>query len=93
MGRENVTINLPDKISVTHVIEGKSTTGLLLNGLVGAVNRLADQIGGGLRAIALAVSTPQDNSAQVQAEIDRYVQEINASSTKVEDAIKQQKGE
>lgn len=79
-----------DKSTVTLSVPAGSNLDLILRGTNGAVNKLADAIGGGLRAIALALSTPQDNSAAVQAAIDQYVKELNASSAKVEDAIKQQ---
>lgn len=44
-----------------------------------------------LAAIALATSTPEDNSAAVQAKIDEITAELRASSNLVEDAINQDK--
>lgn len=78
---------------IFHDIERGSNLDLILRGTNGAVNKLADAIGRGLAAVALALSTPQDNSAQVQAQVDEITKQLNASSDKVEDAIKQSKGE
>jgi len=47
-------------------------------------------IGAGLRAIALALSTPQDNQAAVQAEIDKLTAELNSSTAKLKGEIDQQ---
>lgn len=76
-----------------HEIERGSNLDLIARGVIGAVNRFADVIGRGLQAIALALSTPHDNSETVQAEIDKITQQLNASTDKVEAAIEQQKGE
>jgi hypothetical protein len=81
---------------VTHNIEKGSNLDLLVRGFHGIANRAVDAlngIGGGLQAIALALSTPQDNSTQVQAEIDKLAAQINTSANTVEDAIQQSKGE
>lgn len=76
-----------------HEVERGSNLDLILRGTNGAVNKLADAIGGGLKAMALALSTPQDNSAQVQAAIDKLTAELNAGTAQVQDAINKQKGE
>jgi len=77
-----------------HDVERNSNLDLILRGTNGAVNKLADAIGRGLTAVALALSTPQDNPAQVQAEIDKLVAQLNAGTAEVKDAInQQQKGE
>lgn len=61
---------------------------------VSAYRERTAAISGGLKAIALALSTPQDNSAQVQAAIDQLTAELNAGTAVVQDAINQQrKGE
>ena len=80
-----------------HEVDKNGNLYFLLNGFNGALNKLAEQvgaglrdIGGGLRAVALALSTPQDNSAQVQQEVDRLVKELRGSTTKVETAINEQ---
>jgi hypothetical protein len=56
---------------VVHDVDKGSNLDLLVRGFHGIGNRLVDAIGGGLQAIALALSTPQDNSQQVQEVIDR----------------------
>lgn len=78
---------------IFHDIERGGNLDLILRGTNGAVNKLADAIGRGLAAVALALSTPQDNSAQVQAQVDEITKQLNASTDKVEEAIKQSKGE
>jgi hypothetical protein len=72
-----------------HDVTFGSNLDLILRGTNGAVNKLADAIGGGLRAVALALSTPQDNSAAVQAEIDKIAAGLNATATAEEEALKQ----
>ena len=60
------------------------------NGNLDIVARLfISTLGAGLQAIALALSTPHDNSAQVQAEIDKYVAQLNTSTADQKDAIDQ----
>jgi hypothetical protein len=76
-----------------HEIERGSNLDLLLRGFHGIGNRLVDALGGGLQAIALALSTPHDNSLQVQAQIDELTKTLRASSDKVEGAINQDKGD
>lgn len=66
-----------------HEVEKGSNLDLLLRGTIGAVNKLADSIGGGLRAVALALSTPQDNSTEVQKKLD----ELEASLKREADAF------
>lgn len=78
---------------IFHEVERGGNLDLILRGANGAVNKLADATGGGLKAIALALSTPQDNSAQVQAAIDKMVAELNAGTAQVQDAINQQQKE
>lgn len=59
---------------VIHDIEKGSNLDLLIRGFHGIGNRLVDSvngIGAGLQAIALAVSTPKDNSQEVKALTDR----------------------
>jgi hypothetical protein len=75
-----------------HEIERGSNLDLLLRGVHGIGNRLVDAlngIGAGLQAIALALSTPQDNSQQVQQQIDEFTRDMRESRKVVETAIKQ----
>lgn len=48
-----------------HEIAKGSNLDLLLRGFHGIGNRLVDELGDGLHAIALALSTKEDNSAQI----------------------------
>lgn len=59
---------------VVHDVDKGSNLDLLVRGFHGIGNRAVDAlvgVGAGLQAIALALSTPQDNSQQVQQLIDR----------------------
>ena len=49
-----------------HDVTAGSNLDLILRGFNGAFNRFTDVLGSGLHAIALALSTPQDNSAEVK---------------------------
>ena len=70
-----------------HDVAHGSNLDFLLRAFIGAANRFADRIGGGLQAIALALATPQDNSAQVQAEIDKTAAQIRAQAAKLKTGI------
>lgn len=74
-----------------HDVERGSNLDLILRGFNGAVNRFADVIGAGLQAIALALSTPQDNSGQVQAHIDAMTAKIKQQADAVQAAVNQAK--
>lgn len=63
---------------VFHDIKQGSNLDLILRGTNGAVNKLADAIGKGLAAVALALSTPEDNSAEVKALTDSLRVEADA---------------
>jgi len=87
---------------ITVAVEKQGTLYFLLNAAIGAVNKGIDvwqrsydrrtlETSAGLKAIALALSTPQDNSAQVQAEIDKLTAQLNAGTAEVQDAINQHK--
>jgi hypothetical protein len=73
-----------------HEVEPKSNLDLILRGFNGAVNRFADVLGAGLHAIALALSTPHDNSAQVQAKIDELASQIRAQANALKTAVDNQ---
>ena len=76
-----------------HEVRKQGNLYFLINAVIGAYNRRTDALSGGMQAIALALSTPQDNSTAVQAEIDRLTAELKASRLNVEEAIKQDKGD
>lgn len=59
----------------------------LINAFIGAYNRRTDVVGAGLQAIALALSTPQDNSSQVQAHIDKLTQQLKQQADAVQAAV------
>lgn len=75
-------------------LSGNSLLAHHLNGIRLAIREHSENTGKWLAAVALAASTPNDNSAEVQKQIDQYVAQINTSTDSVEDAINQQsKGE
>lgn len=72
-----------------HEVARGSNLDLILRGFNGAINKLADAVGGGLQAIALALSTPQDNSEEVKVEIER----IRALREALQKSVNESKGE
>lgn len=74
---------------VVHDVKRNSNLDVILRGTNGAVNKLADAILNGAKVIALALSTPTDNSAAVQAEIDKLVAQLNVGTADIKDAIDQ----
>ena len=73
-----------------HEVEYKSNLDLILRGFNGAVNKLADAIGGGLHAIALALSTPQDNSEEVKTLTAKLKQSSDELQAAIDKATKGQ---
>ena len=71
---------------VIHEVEKAGNLYFLLSGFNGALNRLATEIGGGLRAIALALSTPEDNSAEVKELTTKLKQSSDALKSAVDQA-------
>jgi len=78
----------PDRVFI-EIDKSGPLYGLLTAG-VNTVNNFATQIGSGLQAIALALSTPQDNSTEVQAQIDKTRQLLKSQVDALESAVKTQ---
>ena len=74
-------------------VERGSNLDLLLRAFSGVANRFVDAVGGGLQAIALALSTPHDNSAEVQKQIDQVQQKLKTATDQLRSAIDKSKGE
>jgi hypothetical protein len=72
-----------------HEVAHGSNLDLILRGFNGAINRFADALGAGLQAIALALSTPQDNSA----EIKELAAKLKQSTDELQSAIDKAKGD
>lgn len=75
--------------------DGQTTRLILevpLNGNLDKVLRLAvaavNGVGAGLQAIALALSTPQDNSTEVQAQIDKATEQLKSSTNALDEAVR-----
>lgn len=73
---------------VVHEVEKAGNLYFLLNGFNGALNKLASEIGGGLRAIALALSTPEDNSAEVKELTAKLKQSTDVLQSAIDQATK-----
>lgn len=56
---------------MVHEVSKGSNLDLVLRGFIGAVNRFSDAIENGLVAIAVALSTPQDNSEEVLEQVEK----------------------
>lgn len=56
---------------IFHDVPKGSNLDLVLRGFIGAVNRFSDAIENGLVAIAIAVSIPHDNSAEVLEQVEK----------------------
>lgn len=69
--------------NVIHDVERGSNLDLILRGFNGAINKLAGSLERGLNAVALALSTPNDNSEEVKAAIA----ELRASTDEVQAAV------
>lgn len=72
-----------------HEVARGSNLDLILRAANGIGNRLVDAVnavGGGLQAIALALATPQDNSSDVQAHIDKLASQVEKQSDALEEA-------
>lgn len=64
-----------------------------LNGIRLAIKDHSENTGKWLAAVALAASTPEDNSAEVQKQIDQFTAQINTSTAETKDAIDQHQKE
>ena len=84
-----------DSRTVYEVAKG-SNLDLLIRGFHGIANRAIDSlngIGAGLQAIALALSTPQDNSQQVQEKIDKYTNRVGSQTAALQNAVNKREGD
>lgn len=77
----------PTTIHVHDVARG-SNLDLLIRGLLGVGNRFVDALSNGLQAVALALSTPDDNSAEVQKQIDSFTQQLKTGTDELDAAVK-----
>lgn len=75
---------------VIHEVPKGGNLDLLIRGFHGIANRFVDELGDGLHAIALALSTKEDNSAQIL----EFASQIKAMREKLKTAVDNQtKGE
>ncbi len=78
---------MPLTTKTIHDVERGSNLDLLLRGANGIGNRFVDA----LLAIAKALSTPQDNSAEVQAHIDQISSKLKQQTDALAAAVDQAK--
>lgn len=71
-------------MKVNHSVD--SGLNYFINALIGAYNRRTDVMGRGFTAIALALSTPNDNSEEIKA----LTAKLKASTDELESAVKSQ---
>lgn len=71
-----------------HEVAFGSNLDLILRGFNGAVNRAADEIGDGLHAIALALSTKEDNSAEIKSITEKVRAQRVTLKTAIDNQIK-----
>lgn len=70
--------------NITHDVVRGSNLDLILRGANGVGNKFADAVGKGLMAIALALSTTDDNSAAIA----KLTDELKASNNALDEAIR-----
>jgi hypothetical protein len=59
-----------------------------LNGIRLAIREHSENTGKWLAAVALAASTPNDNSAEVQKQIDQFTETLKSSTDALDAAVK-----
>ena len=79
-------------MKTVHEVDSRGTLYYLINAFIGAYNRRTDALSGGLHAIALALSTPQDNSGDVQAHINQATAKLKQQTDALATAVEAQKG-
>lgn len=72
---------------VTHRVEKSGSLFNLLSAVLTAYNRRTDTFAGGMKAIALALSTPQDNSTEVQKHIDALTSRVDTQVSTLDNAV------
>lgn len=80
-------ISQPDTSVAAEISLLRNEIGMRLTALSESVNAMSDNLAKWLSAIALASSTPDDNSAEVQEQIDKHAAEINAARQKLQSSI------
>lgn len=84
-------MNLFKTQTIEHEVRKGSNLDLLVRGFHGIGNRLVDSLNGigtGLQAIALALSTPQDNSAEVKELTSQLKQSADVLQSAIDQATK-----
>ena len=74
-----------------HKLSGHNLIAHQLNGIRLAIREHSENTGKWLAAVALAASTPNDNSAEVQRQIDKLTGEVKTEADAFEGAAKKGK--
>lgn len=80
-------ISEPDTNLAAEVSLLRNELGMRLTALNESINNASENLGKWLSAIALATSTPDDNSAEVQKQIDKHAAEIRIQREKLQSSI------
>lgn len=80
-------ISEPDTSLAAEVSLLRNELGMRLTALNESINNASENLGKWLSAIALATSTPDDNSAEVQKQIDKHAAEIRIQREKLQSSI------
>lgn len=81
-------ISEPDTSLAAEVSLLRNELGMRLTMINQTILEASDNIGKWLSAIALAASTPDDNSTQVQQQIDKFTSEIKSTTNAIDAAVK-----
>lgn len=71
-----------------HEVRAGSNLDALVRGAITAANHFTGVLSAGLQAIALALSTPEDNSGEVQKQIDKFTQQLKTSTDELDATVK-----
>jgi hypothetical protein len=80
-------ISEPDSSLAAEISLLRNELGTKLTMLNESILTASDNLGKWLSAIAIAASTPDDNSAEVQAQIDKHASQISAARQKLQSSI------
>jgi uncharacterized protein YPO0396 len=81
-------ISEPDTNLAAEVSLLRNELGMRLTAINESINAASANLGKWLSAIALAASTPEDNSAEVQRQIDQFTAQLKTGTDELEAAVK-----
>ncbi len=81
-------ISEPDTSLAAEVSLLRNELGMRLTAINESVVNASENIGKWLAAVALAASTPDDNSAEVQKQIDQFTSQLKTGTDELDAAVK-----